>query len=364
MKILILNWRDIRHSRAGGAEKITYEHAKYWISKGHLVSWFTSKDLTQIADENINKIRFIRQGSEWSTYLFGAWFAFWNQNNFDVVIDQIHGVGFFTPVFVRKPTIALIHEIAGSIWDVSVPFPMNLIGKQVEKLQFWIYRNTRFWVGSISTKNDLIKVGIPEKNITSIPYFYDGSIANKLPTKKKNPTYIYVGRLVKMKGIEDVIKAFYDIQKILPESILWVIGTGRNKYINKLIRLVDQLGIKRSIVFWGWIKDRKKILLMRQAHLLLHGSIKEGWGLNVFEAAAQGTPTIGYNVAGLKDSILNNRTGILVDVNRSNLAYEAIKLFKDKAKYQRLQLNCLSYVKKFTKYNSLKQSEILISTIK
>ena len=50
---------------------------------------------------------------------------------------------------------------------------------------------------------------------------------------------------------------------------------------------------------------------MRRSHLLLHTSKREGWGLNVIEANAMGTPAAVYPVAGLRESTLDNETGVV-----------------------------------------------------
>jgi glycosyltransferase involved in cell wall biosynthesis len=63
--------------------------------------------------------------------------------------------------------------------------------------------------------------------------------------------------------------------------------------------------------FTGSVPEREKDELMRGSHLLLHTSQREGWGLNVIEANAMGTPAAVYPVAGLRESTLDNETGVV-----------------------------------------------------
>jgi glycosyltransferase involved in cell wall biosynthesis len=62
----------------------------------------------------------------------------------------------------------------------------------------------------------------------------------------------------------------------------------------------------------GRVRDEEKERLLGQAWLLLHPSLVEGWGLVVTEAAIRGTPTVGFDAPGLRDSVVNGETGVLV----------------------------------------------------
>ena len=94
---------------------------------------------------------------------------------------------------------------------------------------------------------------------------------------------------------------------------------------------------------------------MQKCHCLLVTSIKEGWGLVVTEASSQGTPSIVYNVDGLRDSVKNNKTGLICEVNSpENLAENIFKLYKNKSLYNKLQNNGLNWSKKLTYNNSAK----------
>src|SRR5437763_577318 len=114
MKILILNWRDIKHPLGGGAEISLFEHAQYWKRQGAEVIWFSSIFYNARAEETIKGIKMIRKGSHYTVQLRGIFYYLTGRfGKTDIVIDCFHFLPFFTPLFIDSTkTIALIHEVA------------------------------------------------------------------------------------------------------------------------------------------------------------------------------------------------------------------------------------------------------------
>lgn len=363
MRILIFNWRDPKNPRSGGAEIVTFEHAKSWIKAGNEVYWYTSEFKNSLKKEVVKGVVFIRQGNALTVYLFAPLFYLFSKIEFDLVIDEIHGLPFFTPLYVKKPKIAFIHEVAEEIWDYMYPFPINKIGRFIESFYFKVYKKVVFWTDANSTIDDLVKFGIRRENCKAIPCPINNKCLNKLPIKEKIPTFIFVSRIVKMKGIEEVIKAF----KLIDEKIkaqLWIVGDGDKKYINKLKNFVKKNNLSQKITFFNRVTDSKKLKLMRKAHLLLHASIKEGWGLVVLEAASQGTPAIVHNISGLRDTVKDKKTGIVLKENSpKQMANEAWQLLKEKEIYNKLQKNCLIWAKSLTWKKASNESLKLLNTV-
>ncbi len=362
MRILILNWRDIKNPKSGGAEIVTLEHAKAWVKKGHSVTWFTSSFKKAKRKEFLNGVKIVRFGNFISVYLFAPFYYFFSGNKFDVVIDQIHGLPFFTPLYVRVKKIVLIHEVAGPIWDYMYPFPINYIGRLIEPIYFKIYKNVKFWTPSNSTINDLVRYGINRKNCIKIHCGINNKVLEKLPVKEKDPTFIFVSRIVRMKGIEDVIKSFFIINDSIKTSSLWIVGEGEKKYIDYLKKRFN-LDSRKNVKFFGFVSDQEKLNLMRKAHLLLHASIKEGWGLVIIEAASQATPSVVYNVSGLNESVVSNKTGIVLKKDTpEEMALSSMQLLKNPKIYQKYQKYSLDLAKSLTWNKATKQSLKLIET--
>lgn len=342
MNILILNWRDIKNPKSGGAEIATYEHAKAWVKAGNSVYWFSSKFNHGKKEEILDGIRIIRKGNPYTIYLIAPFFYFFSKIKFNIVIDEIHGLPFLTPLYVKTGRVAFIHEIAGIIWDYIYPFPLNIICKKAELLLLNFYKQTPFITVSESSRKDLIDNGMPEENIYVILNGINIKRINTFPQKEKHLTLIFVSRIVKMKGIEDVIKAFSYICKKNNKAKLWIVGEGQKEYVDHLKAFISSNKITESITFFGKVTEEKKVDLMRRAHILLHASIKEGWGLVVSEAASQATPAIVYNVPGLRDSVKHLKTGIILFKNTPEEMAKSISfLINDKKIYAGFQNACL-----------------------
>lgn len=316
MNILILSWRGPKHPNAGGAEISTHEHAKGWVKAGHNVTLFTAafvggKDLEII--DGVNIIRQGRQifGVQWEAF---KWYLFSQHPKFNLIVDQFHGIPFFSPVYVRCNKIAFIHEVTKEVWRLNpLPKPFNfipaLLGPLLEPFIFIFYKNIQFMTVSESTKVDLIRWGIKNKNIQVV---HNGiTVPKKVnANKEKIPTLIFLGALSRDKGIETAIKVFSILNK---NKILqyWVIGGSSTQYLKYLKLQAQELGLGKRIRFLGFVSEKKKFELLKRAHILVNPSIREGWGLVVIEAAAMGTPAVAFNSSGLKDSIIDQETGLL-----------------------------------------------------
>ena len=104
---------------------------------------------------------------------------------------------------------------------------------------------------------------------------------------------------------------------------------------------------------------------MQKSHLLLLGiKAPAGWCLVVIEAASQGTPSVVYNVAGLRDSVKNGETGIVLKHNSAKeMAKQAIGLINNKKQYAAFQKNALVWAKSLTWESATKQSETLLNQV-
>jgi len=369
MRILILNWRDINNPSSGGAEILTHEIAKRLVALGNHVVQFSSLFPGAHHKEIIDNVEIVREGRPDIRALFTSMhfraFLFYQREKekFDVVIDEIHGIPFFTPWYVKEKKIVLICEVAGNLWVKVFGSFFGLLGRMVEKFYlFWVYRNIQFVAISDSTKKDLIKDGVNKKNITVLPMGINVQRNIKDIKKEKEKILIFVGRLTVAKGIEDALKALKEIEKRDKSIKLWVVGRGETAYVQKLKRMCEQLQIENNVVFYGFVSESKKFELLARAHLLIHPSMKEGFGLTVPEAGYVGTPVVAYNSSGLKDIVKNNINGILVaEKSPESLASTAIQLLFDDSLYQRL---CQGAKKKARQYDWDKTVNVMLNAIK
>lgn len=343
MRILILNWRDIQNPKGGGAEILTFEIAKRWVALGHEVTQFSERFNGSKSEETMDGVKIIRGGcAQILSFHIPVHIAafFWylkHKDNFDIVIDEIHGIPFFTPFYVRTKKIALICEVAGDIWDVAFAFPINKLGRFIEDNYFHFYKNMSFLTISPSTKKSLLEMGVKKDNIYVVPMGI--TVPNKLRDYPKSnvPTLIFVGRLSKTKGIEDAIHVFKKIREVFPNSKFWIVGRGEENYEKELKNIVQKLGLADVVIFFGFVSEKKKNELMGRAHILIVPSIKEGWGLVVGEAGIRRTPSVVYDVPGLKDTVIDKETGLIVEATRDAMVSAVLMLLRDKKIYSRLK---------------------------
>lgn len=369
MNILILSWRGPKHLNAGGAEQVMHEHMKGWVKAGHKVILFSSRFPGSLGEESMDRIKLIHKGDQYVGVKLAAFVYYLrNKDSFDLVVDQFHGIPFFTPFYIRKPKLAVLQEVAREVWFLSgFPWPFNwivgIVGFITEPLIFLLYKKTPFLVGSQSAKNDLIKMGISEVNVNIIPH---GVVikTNVLPYRKeKVKTVVFLGVLTKDKGIEDAIKTFSILNKLGNYSF-WVIGKGGNEYEKYLLNLAGELGIKSKVKFWGFVSEVKKFELLARAHILINPSVREGWGLVNIEANAMGTPVVAYKSAGLVDSVKNGVSGIICTKNTvQNMADQVVKILENKGKYTSLQKGAISWSRKFSWGKSCQKSLNLINRV-
>ena len=364
MNILILSWRGPGHPLSGGAEQVTYEHARGWVRAGHKVTLFTSSFPGSISHDCIDDINIIRYGDQYFGVKILAffWYKFVNNENFDLIIDEFHGIPFFTPLYVNKKILGFIHETGTKVWALNFwTFPLNLLptifGPIVENLVFkFLYKDIDFLTVSNSTKIDLQRFGIQK-----ISVIHNGvKIPDKIPrvSKNKNLTVLYLSAIAQDKGIEDAIKAFEIIKIHEPNASMLVAGKAENKYLTHLKSLSN------APKYLGYVPEVNKFKLMGESHFLIFPSFHEGWGLVVIEANSVGTPVIAYDVSGSRDSIVNNKTGVLCEVgNFSELANQIIELHKNTKKYKDLSMNAILWSKKFNWTYSCKQSLDLIESL-
>lgn len=372
MNILVFSWRDPKHPKAGGAEQVMHEHLKGWAKAGHKVTLFSSNVNGLVKSESLDGVEIIRQGHQYlGVQIAGFFYYLKNRNKFDFLVDQFHGIPFFTPIYSKKPKIAVIQEIARNVWFLNpLRWPLNwLIGAAgfiCEPIVFLFYKSSYFMTGSESAKRDVSKMGIPFKQITIVPHgvlVKTLEVGNKKLDKEKNKTIVFLGLLSKDKGIEDAIRCFAILRDRNTDWNFWVIGKPETEDFGKYIkRLSEKVNLK--VKFWGFVSKEKKFELLSRAHVLVNPSVHEGWGLVNIEANTVGTPVVAYPNAGLVDSVKNNVSGILCQKKTpESLAENIEKLLSSKKVYTEYRVGAKKWSENFKWEKSIKKSLKLISYV-
>jgi glycosyltransferase involved in cell wall biosynthesis len=310
MRILGLCWRYLDHPSAGGAEIVTHQVFTRLVNDGHDVVSFNGAYPGGAPEGEMDGVRLIRLGRQWSVHLLAWRWLRSRLDQFDLVIDQINTIPFFTPLYVPDSKRRFIfHQLAREYWWRETRGPLRLaapVGYLLEPWMLKVYRRSIGVTASESSRRDLEALGMRHDRVTVAPYPVDVQPLNELPEKRGPWTVLIAGRLTQAKFAEEGTRAFATFQRSMPEARLEIIGSGDPAYRQRLEVLVREQGI-RAVTFHGRVSEERKLELMREAHVHLFCSHREGWGLVVSEAAAMGTPSIGYDAPGVRDSIADHR---------------------------------------------------------
>ena len=342
-RILFVNWRDLENPEAGGAEVFTHEVAKRWVAQGHEVTLLTSRfpdapAATELDGVRVHRVGRLRTGS----FHLHVQRELMRVRNFDVVVEGINTLAFLTPLWRHRlpPAIALVHQLAVDVWDEEVPRPLAWAGRRLERGFLRLYRDFPVAAVSNSTRDDLLQLGLT--NVTVVPPGRDEPPDVRELAKEPVPTFLFVGRLVANKRPDHAVEAFRTIKCELPSARLWLVGTGP---------LEDELArtLPEGATLLGRLPRDELYARMAAAHCLLMPSVREGWGMVVVEANSVGTPAVGYDVGGIRDSIRDGRTGLLAAAGDPvALATQAISLVTDEGRYDPIRSAAMAWAEGFS----------------
>ncbi|SRR5580765_501694 len=313
MRILILTWRDIRHPEAGGSEVYLHELGRRWVSAGHDVIVVTSRAQGAARREVVDGIRCRRAGGRLTVYLHGLGYAMTRRRSTDLVVDVINGIPFGTPLVRRRGVIALVHHVHRTQWQIIYPGMKGRLGWFLEsRLATRLYRGRPYVTVSQTSRNDLIALGVPPADVNIVPNGLTSRPNQGGPIELRARRIAVLARLVPHKQIEHVVLAAARLRATIPDLGVDLIGDGW--WRDRLEAVAHEAGVEDMVKFHGRVSDDERDRLLAGARVMVLPSAKEGWGLAVTEAAAQGTPTVGYRSSGgLNESIVDGVTGLVVD---------------------------------------------------
>ncbi|MBI5022145.1 MAG: glycosyltransferase family 4 protein [Ignavibacteriales bacterium] len=351
MKILIFNWQDIKNPLGGGAEVHLHQIFSRVAKMGHEVTLYCSSFEGAPSMETIDGIKIIREGGRNLFNLYVPWryFTRFRKERFDLVIDDMNKIPFFTPLYVREPLFFIIHHLFDKSIFRETSFPVALYVYLMEKLGVAVakWKKIPLMVVSESTKQEMLRHGYRRDDITFAFNCVDHKVHYLPSVVRKSKNLIgYFGRLKKYKSVDHLLQAFVRIKRELPDASLVIVGDG--DYRLQLESLANALGISSSVRFTGYVSEEEKVRLLQEMLFMVNTSAKEGWGLTVIEANACGTPVVGSNVPGLRDAIKNDETGLLYEYgNIEELSYKMLSLLKDEMLRKKLTEGAIAWSKTF-----------------
>jgi glycosyltransferase involved in cell wall biosynthesis len=342
-RILIINWRDIAHPDAGGAEAFTHEVARRWAEQGHDVTQLSSGFAGAPKSAELDGVRVRRLGRlRTGSFHVLVQRELARLRGYDAVIESVNTIPFLTPLWRgRVPhTLAVFHQLAEDVWDAELPRPLAVAGRRIERSLLRLYRDVPTAAVSDSTRADLQRLGFTRVRV--VPNGLDEPPDVRHVPKTTDPTFLFVGRLAANKRPDHAVRAFGVIRHTMPRARLWIVGRGPEE--SKLARELPD-----GAELLGRLPRTELFERMAAAHCLIVPSVREGWGLVVVEANSVGTPAVGYDIPGLRDSIRPGVTGRLApNADVEALAEAALAVVADAEGYEQMQAAARAWAASFS----------------
>lgn len=348
MRLLVINWLDRENRQSGGAETHLHEIYGRLAQRGHDVTLLCSGWPGCAAQTVLDGMKVVRVGGRWNfaLHVVGAYKALRRAGRFDMVIEDINKLPLFSPLWVEEPVDVVVPHLFG--WTAFREAGWAVAGTVVaaERAIPLVYRRCQFTAISESTRSDLLARGVPVERTRVIYCGIDSQTFTPAPElRSPTPIIAYVGRLRRYKGVELILQAVARMKN--QDVAVEIAGTGDDR--PRLEALAASLDLGRRVRFLGFVSEAEKSALLRRAWIVGLTSPKEGWGITNLEAAACGTPVVASDSPGLRESVLDGRTGFLVkhgDVNA--LADACDRIIADPALVTRLGTAGRAFAESFT----------------
>lgn len=349
----------------GGAERVLDSLLKIYPKADVFIPLISEEFEKKIGKKHKLKTSFLNKlpfKKNLASFLKPFVLIFWRNldlSNYDLVISSSHsfssksvrtGNKTLHVSYIHTPPRYLYEEFNEMNWIKKQPWKYLLspILNYLRRLDFEAAQKPNLLIANSKTVKKRIKKYYRKNSLVIYPPI---KINKKLKPKKNGEYYLFHSRLVKQKGCGLVVKTFNQTGKKLV-----VVGAGKEE--NKLRRMA-----KNNISFLGFVPDKKLSKIYQEAKALIYASLEEDLGLIPIEAMSYGVPVIAYESGGIRETVINNQTGILFKKYTTKSLIKAIDKFeKNNQKNNVLAKNCKSQAQKFSVNKFEKKIEKLINS--
>lgn len=346
--------------QAGGAETHLHEVFGRLATRGHDISLLTSGFPGGETREWVDGLDVHRVGTRLT---FGLHVPVYlkkslDPNGFDIVVEDLNKVPVFMPFWTDTPVVLLVHHLFGKTAFQEASIPMAAATWLLERPIPRVFEGSGVVAVSRSTAEDLHARGLSCPDIPIIPNGVDLS-RYTLPAGAEEfdePTVLYLGRLKRYKGVDLLLRA---VARLRDQGLfVRLLVVGKGDFLAELQDLSSKLSLGEHIRFLGYVEEEEKIRYFQRSWVHALTSPKEGWGISIMEAAACGTPTVASDSPGLRDSVLDQETGLLVphgDVD--SLAGALWELLEDQNTRREMGYAARAYAESFSWDDSAERME-------
>ncbi len=346
MRVVVVNWRDLGHRFAGGAERYATRIALSLARSGAEVTFLTARDAGQGPVDRVGPVAVVRRGGRWTVYLWALLWLVRRRRSVDVVVDCQNGIPFFSPLAVgRARVVQVVHHVHHDQFGLHFPGWLAAVGRWLEgPAARRVYRHAVSVAVSPSTV-DAMRSRLGWRGpVHVVPNGADPA-PDDLPPRAPEPTLVCLGRLVPQKRVDRLVDAVDLLRHSVPGLRLHVVGGGPEETaLRERAARCDG-----AVVVHGHVPEAVKSDLLARSWLNVTLSDGEGWGLAVVEAAAHGVPTVCRDVPGLRDSVRHGDTGWLMPPGASvaDVLRRALTELADPAAASRVAARCRDWASRF-----------------
>ncbi len=326
-RVLILNYEY--PPLGGGGGRVSHSLARGFVGRGMAVDVVTSRYGDLASRETMDGVRVYRVPilgrREQQTATFVSMFSYLapalvaaahlcRHRRYDFInthfVLPTGPLGVVLAALFRRPNVLSIH--GGDIYDPSKKSSPHRSALFRLMVRFLLNRSDRIVAQSNNTRENAVRFYHPARPIAVIPLPYEPfsftPVSREALGLRKDRKYLVsVGRLVKRKGFEYLIRALENLEE---DVEVLIIGDGREHHA--LVELTEGLGLQRRVHFLGQVSEREKFRFLACADVYVLSSLHEGFGIVLQEAMQVGLPVVATNHGGQVDLIGDGLNGILV----------------------------------------------------
>jgi glycosyltransferase involved in cell wall biosynthesis len=295
--IVFVAWRDLANPRAGGSEILVDRLAEGMVARGDRVTLLCG------GPAGPRPYQVIRNGGSYTQFLRAPLRYHRGLSDCDLVVEVCNGMPFFAPLWARRPMLCLVNHVHTELWEVRFPPAVAALGRYTESvLMPRAHRKNLFLTVSSSTAAALTEIGVRQDQIRQVCNGVEQP--QPLTPRSREPMFLALGRLEDYKRIDLLLRLWERVRHVVGGQLV-IAGDGPER--SRIEALAGP-----GVVVTGRVSEEEKHRLLCSAWMLLHPAMIEGWGIVIAEAAIRGTPGIGFDVPGLRDSVVHGETGMLV----------------------------------------------------
>lgn len=292
-------------------------HIVKWVNslsevEGNVVFLLSSHNVSNLISK---KVRVIKLGLPPKfSYLVSGFYINKILRNISPDIVNAHyatGYGLIASFITGYPTLL-------SVWGSDV----YLFPNKSPFHKYFIQRNLKQSCAIASTSiamKDLVEELVPDQNVYytpfGVPECFFASQANRVSEQGSKVTIGTVKTLKPIYGIDLLIKAVAILFNDRGYRNIQVKIAGTGPELTILEQLAHDLGISELVDFLGYIGNEEVPELLGTFDIFVALSRSESFGVSVVEAGAAGLPSVVSSADGLKEVVINNVSGYVVDID-------------------------------------------------